>query len=345
VYCFAGEDTLNRRNSLKAIAAAGTVLLPLELLAQSRPGNRPFRIGMPVKFVSAEARSRFVAGMLERGWRENQDYIFVDFELPFEPARAEEGVRRILAEKPDLIFAVSTAYAVAAHRLTKTVPIVMFSSGYPVEAGVAHSLARPGKNVTGNSIYAGTGIWGKFLELLRESRPGIQRVGVLWGYVPPAFPVEEVEPCYRELRQGAAALGMAVNIVETETPERVPAALDAIAAGRPDALLVTSTPWSSDSWPQIVKFTTERKLPTISDFAPFPEDKRPRPLLIFAPNLQGLRGVAFSYIDRILKGANPADLPIQQPSKFDLVVDLRTARAIGLTLPQSILLRADKVID
>lgn len=106
------------------------------------------------------------------------------------------------------------SYAIAAQRLSSTIPIVMWASGYPVEAGVAKSLARPGRNVTGNSIYAGPGVWGKLLQLLRDVKPAVKRIGVLWDYVPPLNPREGVEPCYLELRDAARSLGLTVSIVE-----------------------------------------------------------------------------------------------------------------------------------
>jgi putative ABC transport system substrate-binding protein len=337
---------VKRREMLTALAALGAAAGTLETLAQTAARKRPFRIGFAGK-VSPEARERIVTGMREFGWQDRVDYLIVDTESAHATVVDEDAIRQLVNEKPDLIMTVNTANAIAAHRFTKTIPIVMFTSGYPVEAGIANSLARPGKNVTGNSIYAGTGVWGKLLELLRDSKRNVKRVGVLWSYVSPPFPKEEIEPCYRELRAGAAMLGMSIHIVDVTTQDSMRPAMDGIASSRPDALVLTSSlrvpAW--DAWSPALEFALKRKLPTIVDYLQSPEDKRADALLTYSPNLESLRRQAYGYIDRILKGANPGDLPIQLPSKFDFVVDLRTARAIGLAVPQSLLARADRVIE
>jgi putative ABC transport system substrate-binding protein len=230
-------------------------------------------------------------------------------------------------------------------RVTSTVPIVMWTSGYPVEAGVAVSLARPGKNVTGMTIYAGTGIWGKLLELLRESKPTIKRVGVAWGYVPPTFPREEIEPCYRELRQAAQALNVALLIQEIAKPDGVQAGLASIDAARPDALLVTAGPGFYTERHRVIQFAVSKRIPTAADWQ-WPPSEEKQPMLVYAPSFSAAMRQAASYVVRILDGkARPGDLPIQQPSKFELIVDLKTAKAIGLTIPQSLRLRADRVIE
>lgn len=337
---------MNRRDTITALLALSAAGAPLTLVGQVRPEKRPFRIGFPGSFfASPESRSWFVGLMEKTGWRERLDYVIVDTGAAADPVAADDAVRRVMAERPDIMLVPNTALAVAAHRITKSVPIVMLASGYPVEAGVAASLAHPGSNVTGNTNYAGTGIWSKLLELLRESKPGVRRVGILWNYTPPAFPAEEVEPCYRELRQGARALGLSIHLVQVAGQERLPSALNEIAAERPDALLVTAGMLAWKGWSQVMRFATERKLPTISDFQQSPDDQRPRPLLVYAPSPAALAQQAVAYVDRILKGAEPGELPIQQPSKFELIVDARTARAIGIRLPQSILLRADQIIE
>lgn len=255
----------------------------------------------------------------------------------------ERSVKRVVDDKPDLIFAANTGYVVVAHRLTTTIPIVMWSSGYPVEAGLAQSLARPGKNVTGLSQYAGTQIFGKLVQLLREAKPGIQRIGVLWSYVPPFHPREEIEPAYRELHGAARALGMEVRILEIDKPEKTQSALATVITERMEALFLTAGPPLNPHRQEVMNFAVEKRLPTISDFTWIGIE--PQPLIRYSPSPVALIRQAASYIVRILRdGAKPGDLPIQQPARFELVINLKTAKAIGLSIPQELLSRADEVI-
>jgi putative ABC transport system substrate-binding protein len=296
--------------------------------------------------ISTDIRAAVAAQLQALGWREDKDYVLVvPRGLIPSFAAVAHNVRVALNEKPDILVVGSTAGADWVRRQTQSLPIVMQASGYPVEAGIANSLARPGKNVTGNSIYAGTGVWGKHLELLRDVKPGIKRVAILWGYVPPAFPVAEIEPCYAEFRSSASALGLSIQIVEVPESERLASVVTAIAAERPDALLISAGLTIGDGWSNVVRLATERGLPTVTDYY-IPADATVlRPLLTYSPDPKELWRQAISYVDRILRGANPGDLPIQQPAKFELTVNLRMAKAIRLDVPRMILLRADRVIE
>jgi putative ABC transport system substrate-binding protein len=278
------------------------------------------------------------------GWRTGRNYVFVPSSAEYGQPTAS-GARQLIDQRVDLVLVYSTSHAVAMQRVSSTVPIVMWTSGYPVEAGVAASLARPGKNVTGMTMYDGTGIWGKLLELLRDSKPTIKRVSVAWGYVPPTFPREEIEPCYRELRQSAQTLNLALHIQEIAKPDGVQAGLASIDAARPDALLVTAGPGFYTERHRTIQFAVSKRVPTAADWQ-WPPSEEMRPMLVYAPSFAAAMGQAATYIVRILDGkARPGDLPIQQPSKFELTIELKTAKAIGLTIPQSLLLRADRVIE
>ena len=331
-----------RRRQFVALTA-GTLAFPGIALAQQTP--RLYRIALLPDFRPATEPllKLFSETLRGLGRIEGRDFVFYrsgivaggDFEL---------AVRRVVDEKPDLIFTANLSYVIAAHQLTKTIPIVMWVSGFPVEGGVASSLAHPGKNVTGLTIYAGAQVFGKLLQLLREARPGVKRIGVLWTYVSPFHPAEEVEPMIAELRSAATSLGIDLRIRELAKPEQTGDALAAFAAERVEALLLTSGSSTVPRRQEILQFAIDRRLPTITDFDW--TGIEPQPLLRYAPLPEILIRQATAYVDRILwQGAKPGDLPIQLPARYELVVNQKTARALGVKIPQSILLRADRVIE
>jgi putative ABC transport system substrate-binding protein len=330
---------MRRRDALAGLLSLAA-LSPAGAKAQARA--RAMRIGVVPDFDEPFG-GWFYEAMRDLGWTKGRDFVVIETGVPFGP-RIEPAAKRMVLAAPDLIFTVNTAYALAVHRLTKTVPIVMWTSGYPVEVGLAESLSRPGKNVTGNTNYAGTGVWGKLLELLREVKPSARRIGVLWDYVPPAHPREEVEQPHRELRSAAKQLGLTINIVEVGHPDQAPGAMAAIEAEWPDALVVTTGTPLFRIQASVMQFAVERRLPTIVDF-PWRPTIQPQPLLAFSPPARDLIRRAVGYVDRIAKGAKAAELPIQQPAKFELLVNLGTAAAIGLSMPRALLLRADRVIE
>jgi len=321
----------------------GLLASPLALHAQEQQARKPYRIALLPDFPPAweSLLKVFTETLRESGRIEGRDYVLYRSGILY-GQDIERAVRRAVDEKPDLIFTSALNYAIAAHQLTKTIPIVMRTSGFPVEGGVAMSLARPGKNVTGLTIYAGTEVFGKLLQLLLEAKPGIKRVGVLWGYVPPAHPREEVEPMIREVRDAARLFGIDIRLLEIAKPEQTGDALATLVAERVEALLLTSG--APIRRQEIMQFAVEKRLPTIPDFSWVGVE--PQPLLTYSPPAAALMRQATAYVERILwGGAKPGDLPIQLPAKFELVVNLKTAKAIGLTIPQSLLIRADQVIQ
>lgn len=289
-------------------------------------------------------RAVFVDAMKEHGWVEQRDFVLVQSPHPAGLAHFERAAKEMLAEKPDVLVTLGTARARAAHRLTSTIPIVMWTSGYPVEAGLAESLARPGKNVTGNSIYAGEAMWGKMVELLCEAQPRIGQIGVLWGYPAVAFSREEIEPAFQELRRAAKARDRMLRIVEYEGPDKAYAALGRLWEEGSQALIIAGRASMGSQRPRVMQFAIEKRLPTIVD-SQWPATDEPYPLMAYGGRFDVLmRQVAF-YVDRIRRGARPGDLPIQLPAKFELVLSLKTARAIGLTLPAAFQFRPDRVIE
>jgi putative ABC transport system substrate-binding protein len=219
----------------------------------------------------------------------------------------------------------------------------MLTSGYPVEVGLAASLARPGSNVTGNTIYAGSELWAKYVELFRELLPTLRRLGVLWDYLPPIVEVGEADLPLAELRKGAEALGIALRIWKIQSTEEVNRALAALAREPLDALFCTGGPIVSKNAPQIIDVALKQRLPTMTDFGT--TLVRQGGLMASSANVAELTRQAAYFVDRILRGAKPADLPIQRPAKFDLMINMKTAKALGLTIPPSLLMRADEVIQ
>src|SRR5262245_40980259 len=252
-----------QRRKFIALLGSATACPPAALAQQSPTRDMLFRIATLPDFVPI-VRDAFLAAMGDLGLSEGRDFLIEQSGAQFGETNFDEATKRVAASMPDLIVVPSTAFALAAYRATKTIPIVMQYSGYPFEAGLADSLARRGKNLTGNSTYAGTEIWAKLIQLLLEVRPSIRRISALWTYVPPAFPKEEVEPCYAELRNAERFLNVTVRVVESAHSEQIPAALAQIEAEQPDALLLTSgVPLNLRS--TVAQFAVHKRLPTITD--------------------------------------------------------------------------------
>jgi putative tryptophan/tyrosine transport system substrate-binding protein len=330
-----------RRRDLIALLASVPFASPLVTHAQN--ANKAPRQIVFFPDIRSATLDGWRSEMRLLDWVEGQDYIIVPSGIAQGSLGAlDEAARRVVANKPDLICTTSTSYALATQRVTTSIPVVMLTSGYPVEAGVADSLAKPGRNVTGNASYAGTGVWGKLLQLLCDAKPDIKRVGVLWTYVVPAFPKEEIEPGYAELNNAARALGRELRIVEVANPDQVQPALAEISQWSPQGLLLTSLfPLAMSA---VTQFAVQNGLPTIADFdwtfaAP------PHPLLCYGPNYRELMQSAAAAADKILRGVWPGDIPIQRPRRFDLVVSLKTAKAIGLDLSPVLVAQADRVIE
>ena len=319
----------------------GAAVWPLAAGAQN--STKIVRIAVFPDFIPQVA-DWFSAEMKNHGWTEGRDLIIDQFGSKVSDLQLGEAAQRLAASKPDLIVTITTAHTLALQRVTSSIPIVMLSSGYPVEAGIADSLAKPGRNATGNALYAATGVWSKMLQLLQEAKPTIKRVGVLWTYVIPAFPKEEIEPCFAELQRGARSFGVTLNIVEVSNSNPLQAALAEIETGKPDGLVLTSL-FVPDALSAVTQFAVDKGLPTIIDFDWAPYGVSPLPLLSYGPVFRGLVLRAAAAANKILRGTKPGDLPIQNPDRFEMIVNLKTAQAIGLSLPEGFVLRADKVTE
>ncbi len=224
----------------------------------------------------------------------------------------------------------------AARDATKTIPIVFAAASDPVESGLVASAARPGGNVTGPAWLTAE-LAGKQLQLIKEALPKVSRVAVLWN------PANQGESrTWRETQAAARSLGITLQSLEVRDPKDFPAAFSAMSRKRPDALITFVSQLTTAYRPIIVEFATKNRLPTMFSLR---ADVEAGGLLAYSPSLTDVFRSAAGYVDRILKGARPGDLPIEQPTKFELIVNLKTAKALGITLSPSILLRADTVID
>jgi len=224
----------------------------------------------------------------------------------------------------------------AAKRATATIPIVMFASGDPVTSGVVTSLARPGGNITGTSLMAPE-LGGKRLQLIKELLPGVSRVAVLWNAANP-YPAL----VFRETEGAARTLGIQLQSLEVRGPGELDRALEAATRQRAGALITVEDPLTVGHRTQIVDFAAKNRLPAMHGVREFVEAGG---LMSYGAHLPDLQRRTVAYVDKILKGAKPADLPIEQPNKFELVINLKAAKALGLTIPQSLLQRADELIQ
>jgi putative ABC transport system substrate-binding protein len=275
-------------------------------------------------------------GLRERGYVEGQN-LFIDVRSSqgsFEqnPDIAAELVR----SKVDVIVAWTTPSITAARRATSTIPIVMVGVGDPVEMGFVASLARPGGNITGVSNIS-TDLASKQAELLIEIAPGVNHVGVLTNPKNPGVAVQ-----LREAEKALHALGLQFEVVEASIPEEFDRAFARLSADGVKGVVLLSNPSLIENGRRIAKLAQEAGLPTVFQRR---ESVEAGGLLSYGPNLNGQFREVASYVDKLLKGAKPADLPVQLPTKFELVINLQTAKALGLAVSPTLLGRADEVID
>jgi putative tryptophan/tyrosine transport system substrate-binding protein len=262
----------------------------------------------------------------------NIEYRWGDGNFDLLPAMAAELVRL----NPDVIISVNTAALLALQKATTTIPIVMLGTADPVAAGLVRSVARPGANITGMSVMASE-LSQKRLELLKEAIRNLDRVTVLSNPGNPA-----VVLALRETQAAADTLRLKLHSVDVREPNEIDLALSIVARDPPGALVLLVDTMIHSQRIRIVAFAIKHRLPTISPFREFAEAGG---LMAYGPQLPDLLRRAVGLIDKILRGTKPADLPVQAPTKFETVINLKTAKALGLTLPTSILLRADEVIE
>ena len=315
-----------------------TVLLTTVSPAEAQQPKKVPRIGyLGATSASSESlrHEAFRQGLREVGYIEGQnitiEYRYAEGKLDRLPALAAE----LVALKVDVIVTGGPQATRPAKKATATIPIVMAFDSDPVGNGFVASLARPGGNVTGLSALSPE-ISGKQLELLKEIVPTLSRVAVLGNSAEPANAL-----VLREVELAAGAFGVKLQHLDVLGPKDIETAFRAASKGRADAVLVLLSPVVISHRTQLVEIALKSRLPAIYFRPEFVEDGG---LMSYATSFADLSRRAATYVDKILKGAKPADLPVEQPTKFELVINLKTAKQIGLTIPQSVLYRADKVI-
>ncbi len=331
---------MTTRRRFIATLAGGLLATPLAVEGQQ--AGRAYRIGFlslgsePEPSSLAPYRIAFQQELRERGWIEGRNIVFEPRFAHFKSEQLPELMAELLRLKVDIILVSSTEAALAAKRATTSIPIVMTDVGDPVGTGLVAGLARPGGNVTGLS-FLGTELTGKQLDLLKEAIPRLSLVGVLSNpaNASHASRLKEAEVTAERLRVQLLLLG-------ARSAAELDSAFVSLAERRAGALLVLGDPFFGQQWNRLVLLAVKTRLPTMYAWR---EHVVAGGLMSYGVNLVELYRHVAVYVDKILKGAKPADLPVEQPTKFELVINLKTAKALGLTIPPSLLLRADQVIE
>jgi putative ABC transport system substrate-binding protein len=274
-------------------------------------------------------------GLRDLGYVEGENILIKYRYAEEKPERLSALAAELVREKVEVIVTVGTNPTEAARRATNTIPVVMTFVADPIGSGFAASLARPGGNITGLTNLAPE-LTGKWLELLKEMVPKDLRLGVL---INPTTRVQKV--LLREMEGPAKALAVEVQAADVRNPNEIESALAALKKARRNALIVLMPPRTTDYQTRIVEFATKQKLPTMSHWREYVDAGG---LAFYGASIHDMYRRAAIYVDKILKGAKPADLPVEQPTKFEFIINLKAAKQIGLTIPPSVLARADRVI-
>lgn len=326
------------------IATVGGGLLAAPVPAQAQQAGRIYRIGAlstggseQEKELQATLRER----LRERGWVEGQNLLVEWRYAEGNYGRLPELIEELVSLKPDVLMTRGGPGTAAAKRVTTTIPVVMWNTTDPVGIGVVASLSRPGGNVTGLSDDPSSDIMGKRLQLLKEVAPEATKVAILTR-VPPSTVVPRVAEYERALETGAAALGVQIRFWRLQGPGDVDRAFPEIARDGFRALNVEYVPVTWANRRQIAAHALRYRVPAIYWHRTYVVDGG---LMAYGPDEREVPQRLAGYLDKILRGTKPADLPVEQPSKIELVINLKTARAIGVVIPPSVLQRADQVLE
>jgi putative tryptophan/tyrosine transport system substrate-binding protein len=319
-------------------ALPALILATIQFADAQQPGKVP-KIGflvVPSRSFFADRMESFRQGLHSLGYVEGKNIVIEYRYAEGKLDRLPELAKELAGAKVDVIVTTSTQSVLAAKNATRTIPIVFGGVQDPVASGIIDSLARPGGNATGLSILAPE-LGGKRLELLKEAVPGVSRVAFLWAPGPKGVSPESV----KSIKTAAHALGLLLKSLEVRDAEDFEKAFKATLAEHVQSLLTNPQPVINTHLTRIVEFASKNRLPAM--YAG-PEFVDAGGLMSYAPSYTDLYRRAAIYVDKILKGAKPADLPVEQPTKFEFIINLKAAKQIGLTIPPNVLARADKVI-
>ena len=323
---------MNRKITVLTLCA---MLLALCVSAQAQQSGKIPRVG--ILFIGGRDQPHlqsFKQGLHELGYAEGKNIKLEYKYAEGKEERLDELAAEFVREKVDVIITTASVSALAARKATQIIPIVM-TSGSPIETGLAKSLARPGGNVTGLTVMV-SDLSGKRLEILKETLPKMIRVGVLWT------PREvEAKRGFAETEAAAKAFSLKIHSAQVNTRSDFERAFAEISKAHVDGLDVILSPLATLNSKHIVELATKYRLPGMYATRQFAEEGG---LMAYGPLIGDLYRRAATYVDKILKGAKPEDLPVEQPTKFEFIINLKTAKQIGLTIPPTVLFQADKVI-
>jgi putative ABC transport system substrate-binding protein len=325
---------IDRRAFIASIAGG---LVIARSVAEAQPAAKVYRVGVLLG-ATAETVTPLVRalteGLRDLGYVEGRNIVFERRYADGRVERLPDLAAELVQLRMDVIVTGSNIHVAAAKRATATIPIVMVAAGDPVGAGFIATLARPGGNITGLSADASREIVGKNLALLKEIVPRLSRVGVV-GQLTLLGGVAALETAARQLN-------VALEVVDIRSPDDFEGAFATMVGKRVGAVIVNAGPLTYMRRQQIADLALKHRLPAITGLNEFAQAGL---LMSYGPNLPDMYRRAASYVAKILRGAKPGDLPVEQPTKFELVINLKTAKALGLTIPQSLLLRADEVVQ
>lgn len=318
--------------------AAGVAALPIARSSIAQPARKTRRIGLLCHELDPEwVRKSLKPLMAELGYEEGRDYVVEARSSQGQPQRLEALAAELVALPVDLIIAPLNREIQAARRASSRIPILMMYGVLPVETGLVASLARPGGNVTGTTTNDPE-LMGKVVEIFRVAMPGLNRIGVIAETSFPGMPLY-----VRQFERAAEALAVKVEQHPAQNAYELDAVLAAIARKRPDGIFMSATGPMVTHAERVIDFALQSRMPLMTSIDMTRRERAA--LLAYAPDFPAMMKRNAWMIDRIFKGARPADMPVELPALYRLRVNLKTARAIGLSLPQSLLLRADGVVE